>query len=103
MPSPVPKNERIFLHNIYIEGDEISRIDWSPIPVSPYDTDIEYLLADDVRNKVDKLMTTAWNLKNIHLALHPDAKNSSWIFQIEAAMEFTDQLFPQEEEREWRK
>ncbi len=103
MPSPVPKNTRIFLYNIYIEGDECSKIDWSPIPVSPNNTDIEYLLAENVRTKVDRLMTTAWNLKNIYLASHPRSNNQNWILSLEAAMRFADTLFPPEEEREWRK
>ena len=103
MPHPVPTNDRIFLHNLYNKNDEVYRIDWSPVPESPYHTDIEYLLAHSVRVKVSRLMTTAWNLMNIHLALHPDAKKSSWIYEIKTAMKFADELVPPEEELEWRK
>jgi hypothetical protein len=103
MPHPVPKNDQIFLHNLYNENDEVYRIDWSPVPESPHGTDVEYLLADNVRNRVGKLMTMAWNLKNIHLTLLPQHKSSNWIFELEAAMRFVDELFPPEEEKEWRK
>ncbi len=103
MPHPVPKNDRIFLHNLYNEDDKVYRIDWSPLPESPYGTDVEYLLADSVRTKVDKLMTSAWNFKNIHLAMDPHVKHSNWVLELELAMKIVDKLFPPDEEREWRK
>ncbi|MCK5609917.1 hypothetical protein KAR91_49045, partial [Candidatus Pacearchaeota archaeon] len=82
---PVPKNERIFLHNLYNEDDEVYRIDWSPLPVSPNHTDIEYLLAQPVRVKVSRLMTTAWNLKTIYLALNPGHKRTPYILELDTA------------------
>lgn len=107
MPSSFPKPKKVFLYNVYTEDNEISKIDWSPVPQSPQSPRhahcVEYLLADDVRNKVDKLMTATWNLKNIYLASHPKSKNQIWIEEIEAAMRFADELFPPEEKREWRK
>ncbi|MHC1623122.1 MAG: hypothetical protein ACXQTR_00855 [Candidatus Methanospirareceae archaeon] len=62
-----------------------------------------YLQKGMTRIKIDRLMTAAWNFKNIHLALHPDHINTSWVIELEKTMNSVDELFPPEENREWRK
>lgn len=94
-------NDRIFIHAVYDDKGDVISFDWSPIQLDP--ADVEYLLAFSVLNNIDKLMTTAWNFKTLHLALHPDHKKASWVFELERAMHFCDKLFPFEEKRQWRK
>jgi len=94
-------NDRIFIHSKYDEENNVISYDWSPIRIN--DSDVEYLSAKPVLTIIDKLMTSAWNMKTIHLALHPDHKQASWIYELEVAMKFADRIFPPEEERQWRK
>ena len=103
MPYQIPKNEKIYLFVPDDEDFESNRlnIDWNPLPCSA--NFVEYLLAKTTLVKVDRLMTTAWNLKTLYLALHPDHKTKSWIIELGTAMRFADKLFPPEEEQGWRK
>jgi hypothetical protein len=94
-------NDRIFIHTVYDDKGDVESLDWSPLRLDP--TDVEYLLAFPVLNTIDRLMTTSWNFKTLHLALHPDHKIKSWVIQLESAMKFADKLFPSDEKRQWRK
>lgn len=94
-------NDRIFIHKVFSSEGDVESFDWSPVRLAP--EDVEYLIAGHTLARIHRLMTSAWNMKTIHLALHPEHKRSIWNTELELAMRFVDTLFPPEEERQWQK
>lgn len=94
-------NKIIYLHSIHDDDNNLIGIDWSPNRLDP--ADLEYIFQFTVIRKLDRVMTAAWNFKNIHLAYHPEHKKSNFVLELEKAIQFADDLFPEENDLQWRK